>query len=202
MKKQLHVITTGRQTDDQVTRIAREIHPYITALHIREKTKTAKELTLLLEQLKSNGVPMRKIMINDRIDVAVCCQARGVQLGFRSLDTALVRAAFPDLMIGCSVHTLEEAKQAEQKGGDFLLYGHVFRTESKRDQDPRGIEQLQQIVEQNTLPVIAIGGIQPENVREVLRTEAAGIAVMSGVMEAESPHEAVKAYKHELEVFQ
>ncbi|RZT21271.1 thiamine phosphate synthase [Fictibacillus sp. BK138] len=202
MEKQLHVITTGKERTEQIIRIAREIHSYITALHIREKTITAKELTMLLKQLESNGVPMSKIIINDRVDVAVCCQAKGVQLGFRSLDTALVRAAFPGLMIGCSVHCLEEVRNAEQNGADFLFYGHIFPTESKRDQDPRGIDQLQYIVEQSTLPVIAIGGVQPENVREVLQTGAAGIAVLSGIMEAESPLKAVKAYKRELEVFQ
>jgi thiazole tautomerase (transcriptional regulator TenI) len=201
VKKQLHVITNGKQTDDQITRIASDIHPYITALHIREKIKNAKELTQLLEQLKRNGVPMSKIIVNDRVDVAVCCQTKGVQLAYHSLDAALVRAAFPDMMIGCSVHSLEDAQNAEQKGADFLLYGHVFWTESKREQDPRGIEPLHQIVEQTSVPVIAIGGIKAKNVCEVLHTGAAGIAVMSGILEAESPLEATKNYKRQLEVW-
>lgn len=201
MKKQLHVITNGKQTDDQITCIARDIHPYITAIHIREKTKTAKELTLLLHQLQRCGVPMSKVIVNDRVDVSICCQTKGVQLAYHSLDAALVRAAFPDMTIGCSVHSFEEAQNAERKGADFLLYGHVFRTDSKRDQEPRGVKTLRHIAEQISVPVIAIGGIQPENVREVLQTGTAGIAVMSGIFEAESPLEAVITYKHALEVW-
>ncbi|MCM3718333.1 thiazole tautomerase TenI [Fictibacillus phosphorivorans] len=201
MKKQLHVVTNGKQTNEEMARIARDIHPYVTALHIREKTKTAKELSELLEQLKRNGVPMSKIIVNDRVDVAVCWQTRGVQLAYHSLDAALVRAAFPDRMIGCSVHSLGEAQNAQQKGADFLLYGHVFKTESKRELDPRGIGQLHQLVEQTSVPIIAIGGINPNNVCDVLQTGAAGIAVMSGILEAESPLEAVKTYKRELEVW-
>nr|WP_285876838.1 thiazole tautomerase TenI [Fictibacillus phosphorivorans] len=201
VKKQLHVVTNGKQTNEEMARIARDIHPYVTALHIREKTKTAKELSELLEQLKRNGVPMSKIIVNDRVDVAVCWQTRGVQLAYHSLDAALVRAAFPDRMIGCSVHSLGEAQNAQQKGADFLLYGHVFKTESKRELDPRGIGQLHQLVEQTSVPIIAIGGINPNNVCDVLQTGAAGIAVMSGILEAESPLEAVKTYKRELEVW-
>jgi thiazole tautomerase (transcriptional regulator TenI) len=201
VEKQLHVITTGRQNDEELVRIAKLIHPYITALHVREKTKSAKEVSHLIERLQKAGVPPSKIIANDRVDVALCTGVKGVQLTHHSLDVSQVRRALPEMMIGCSVHSVSEAQDAEQNGADFIMYGHIFKTSSKRDAEPRGLDQLQFVVDQITIPVIAIGGIKPENVRNVIETGASGIAVMSGVLEAESPLQAVKLYKQQLEVW-
>lgn len=200
MEKQLHVITTGRQNNDVLVKIAANIHPYITMLHVREKTKSAKEVSHLIERLQKAGVPSSKIIVNDRVDVALCTGVKGVQLTHHSLDVAQVRRALPEMEIGCSVHSVLEAQGAEQNGADFIMYGHIFKTDSKRDVKPRGLAQLQHVVDQTTIPVIAIGGITPENVRDVMKTGAAGIAVMSGVLEALSPLQAVKLYKQQLEV--
>jgi thiazole tautomerase (transcriptional regulator TenI) len=201
MEKQLHVITTGRQSDEELVRIAKLIHPYITALHIREKTRSAKELSHLIDLLQKAGVPSSKMIVNDRVDVALCTGVKGVQLTHHSLDVSQVRRALPDMMIGCSVHSVSEAYYAEQRGADFIMYGHIFKTSSKHDAEPRGIDQLQHVVDQTTIPVIAIGGITPENVQNVIKTGASGIAVMSGILEAKSPLQAVKLYKQQLEVW-
>lgn len=201
MEKQLHVITTGRQSDEELVRIAKLIHPYITMLHVREKTKSAKELSHLIDLLQIAGVPPSKIIVNDRVDVALCTGVKGVQLTHHSLDVSQVRRALPEMMLGCSVHSVSEAQDAEQNGADFIMYGHIFKTSSKRDAEPRGLDQLQRVVDQITIPVIAIGGIKPENVRNVIGTGASGIAVMSGILEAKSPLQAVKLYKQQLEVW-
>ncbi|MGA4721773.1 thiazole tautomerase TenI [Fictibacillus nanhaiensis] len=201
MEKQLHVITNGKQRDEELVRIANLIHPYVTALHIRERTKSAKELSHLILLLQEDGVPASKIIVNDRVDVAFCTGVKGVQLTHHSLDVAQVRRALPEMKIGCSVHSVSEAQYAEQYGADFILYGHIFKTKSKQHAEPRGLAQLQHVVDQTTIPVIAIGGITPENVRDVMKTGAAGIAVMSGILEAPSPLRAVKLYKQQLEVW-
>jgi thiazole tautomerase (transcriptional regulator TenI) len=200
-EKQLHVVSTGRQSDERLVEIAKDIHPYITALHIREKAKTAKELTGLINQLAGAGVPLSKLIVNDRADVALGCQTRGVQLAYHSLDVSLVRAAFPNMMIGCSVHSVKEAQYAEQNGADYLLYGHIFETGSKADEEPRGLVKLQRLREQASIPVIAIGGIKPSNVQDVIKADASGIAVLSGILESDSPLEAVKDYHNQLEVW-
>lgn len=201
MEKQLHVITTGRQRDEELVRIANLIHPYITMLHVREKTKSAKEVSHLIERLQKAGVPSSKMIVNDRVDVALCTGVKGVQLTHHSLDVSQVRRTLPEMMVGNSVHSISEAQDAEQNGADFIMYGHIFKTSSKRDAEPRGLDQLQRVVDQTTIPVIAIGGITPENVRNVIKTGASGIAVMSGILEAPSPLQAVKLYKQQLEVW-
>ncbi|MGM0805107.1 MAG: thiazole tautomerase TenI [Bacillota bacterium] len=201
MEKQLHVITTGRQSVEELVTIAESIHPYMTMLHVREKTKSAKEVSHLIERLQKTGVPSTKIIVNDRVDVALCTGVKGVQLTHHSLDVSQVRRALPEMMIGCSVHSVSKAQDVEQNGADFIMYGHMFKTASKRDAEPRGLDQLQRVVDQTTLPVIAIGGITPENIRNVIKTGASGIAVMSGILEAKSPLQAVKLYKQQLEVW-
>lgn len=201
MEKQLHVITTGRQSVEELVKIAAIIHPYMTMLHVREKTKSAKEVSHLIERLQKAGVPSSKIIVNDRVDIALCTGMKGVQLTHHSLDVAQVRRALPEMMIGCSVHSVSEAQNAEQNGADFIMYGHIYKTASKRDAKPRGLDQLQRVVDQTILPVIAIGGITLENVRNVIETGASGIAVMSGVLESKAPLQAVKLYKQQLEVW-
>ncbi|MCZ0754952.1 thiazole tautomerase TenI [Anoxybacillus sp. J5B_2022] len=194
MKKQLHVISTGRQPTEQVVAIASRIHPYVDAIHLREKEKTAKELAEMIEALLSNGVPKEKLIVNDRIDVAIAYGVKGVQLAYHSLPVQKVKASFPALFVGCSVHSLSEAKKAENSGADYCLYGHVFPTECKAGVLPRGVETLAQIAVAVRIPVIAIGGIQPHHVPSIWEAGADGIAVMSGVFLAEDPLAQVKSY--------
>ncbi|GGJ73855.1 thiazole tautomerase (transcriptional regulator TenI) [Anoxybacillus voinovskiensis] len=194
MKKQFHVISTGRQSTEQVVAIASQIHPYVDAIHLREKTKTAKELAEMMEELLFHGVPKEKLVVNDRVDVAIVYGVK-VQLAFHSLSVRQVKECFPSLSVGCSVHSQDEAKEAEDGGADYCIYGHVFPTASKRGVPPRGIEALAQIVGAVRIPVIAIGGIQPHHVPSVWEAGAAGIAVMSGVFCAEDPLREVKRYR-------
>jgi thiazole tautomerase (transcriptional regulator TenI) len=200
MSKELHIVSTGRQSDQHLIEIIKDIHPYITALHIREKSKSAKELVSLIMKLVLAGVPLSKLIVNDRVDVAVSCRAKGVQLGFNSLDVSFVRPNFPSLNVGCSIHSMEEAKYAEQHGADFVMYGHIFQTKSKQGKRPKGLDLLKEAAASTSLPVIAIGGIETSHVRDVLAAGASGIAVMSGVLEADSPLQATIEYRNQLEV--
>ncbi|MBA2874766.1 thiazole tautomerase TenI [Thermaerobacillus caldiproteolyticus] len=194
MNTQFHVISTGMQPLEQFVTIAAHIHPYVDAIHVREKTKTARELADFISALVARGVPARKIIVNDRVDVAAVFGVKGVQLAYHSLSAKTVKAHFPSLVVGCSVHSLEEAMEAEKSGADYCLYGHVFPTECKRGVPPRGLETLKTIASSIYIPVIAIGGIQPDNVKQVLQSGASGIAVMSGVFLAKDPLARVKEY--------
>ena len=193
-KGELHVISTGKQTAEKFAEISRLIHPYVTAIHIREKTKTAKEIYNIVSELTKKGVPLKKIIINDRVDVAYTTKVKGVQLAYHSLTPDLVKKEFPSLRVGCSVHSIEEAKTAQEQGADYLLYGHIFPTDSKQGANPRGIQKLTEVTEAVEIPLIAIGGIKPGNLQEVMNTGAGGIAVMSGVFASKDPLEAVKRY--------
>jgi thiazole tautomerase (transcriptional regulator TenI) len=196
--KELHIISTGQQPLKEFVRISSIIHPYVDYIHIRENNRSAKEIYETVIDLTENNIPLSKIIINDRVDVACVTRVAGVQLGYSSLDVETVKSRFPDLKIGCSIHSKVEAKAAEKQGADFCLYGHIYPTKSKPGISPRGTEGLNEIVETTNLPVIAIGGIRPENTMDIIETGAAGIAVLSGVLLASDPLRAVKEYSYKL----
>lgn len=195
----LHVISTGRQSAAKFSAICGKIHPLVTAVHIREKQRTASEIYELISLLVQQGVPKGKIIVNDRVDTAAAAKVKGVQLAYHSLGPSVVKKVFPDLLAGRSVHSLQEAEDAETEGADYLLFGHVFSTKSKEGVRPRGTEQLKEITQKTRLPVIAIGGITPENTKQVIEAGAAGVAVMSGILEAADPVEAARRYREQLE---
>jgi thiazole tautomerase (transcriptional regulator TenI) len=196
MTKQLHLISTGKQPVEQFASICAHVHPYVDAIHVREKRKTAREVSAFVAALIGNGVPPQKIIINDRVDVAVVYGVKGVQLAYHSLSVSQVKRHFPRLAVGCSVHSLDEAKEAAKSGADFCIYGHIFLTTSKSGMAPRGVDSLQAIVASVNIPVIAIGGIHAGNAAQVLQAGADGIAVMSAVFLARDPVAEAKKLAH------
>ncbi len=195
----LHVISTGKQDAEQLAAIMSVIHPYVDFLHIREKTKTAKEIYEIAELLVNKKVPQSKIIINDRLDVASALRLRGVQLAHHSLRVDMAKRTFPALAIGCSVHSIEEAKTAEMHGADYVIFGHVYATSSKAGVMPKGLEQLHAVCSAVSIPVVAIGGIKPQLISEVIQSKAQGAAVMSGVLEAPDSLAAVLQYRSRLD---
>jgi thiamine-phosphate pyrophosphorylase len=125
------------------------------------------------------------LLINDRADVAACAGA-GAHLTTRSLPPDAVRRAFGEsLLIGASTHNLQEAGEAERAGADFIVFGPVFETDSKKAYGPPvGLAALRAVVERLTIPVIALGGIKPNNFHEALSVGAAGVAAISMFVEA------------------
>lgn len=91
------------------------------------------------------------------------------------------------LILGASVHSPEEAAEAEALGASYVTAGHVFATDCKAGLEPRGLEFLRRTVETVSIPVLAIGGIAPDNIRLVRQAGAAGACIMSGFMKAEDP---------------
>lgn len=192
---QLHLISTGTQPLEQLTEILKRIHSMTDFIHLREKDRSAKELYELILSLADMGVPLSKILVNDRTDVAKAANARGVQRAYHSLPLAAARMHFSELMIGSSVHSVQEARMAEQQGTDFLLFGHVYPTQSKPGAAPRGLEELKEVCRAVNVPVIAIGGITPENAPEALASGAQGVAVLSGILQSKDPVDAAHRYR-------
>jgi thiamine-phosphate pyrophosphorylase len=129
-----------------------------------------------------------RLAINDRLDVALAVGADGVHLAGQSLPVdAAVLLANRRLLVGRSVHGLDEAIQAANAGADYLTFGHVFPTTSHPGLAPRGLDELKTIVEQVDVPVLAIGGITSDNLEDVLATGAAGIAVISAILADADP---------------
>jgi thiazole tautomerase (transcriptional regulator TenI) len=196
---EMHVISSGQQTSGTVASIAKKIHTYIDAFHLREPSWSDREMVEAIELLISKGVPREKIVVNSRIDVAQIMETRAVQLTHNSVDVSQVRSVYDDhLCIGCSVHSMEDAIYAVRHGANYLLYGHVFESNSKLGLKPRGLINLKRVAQSVSIPVIAIGGITPENTVATIKSGAKGIAVLSGVMFSDDPLKAVKKYRNAL----
>ena len=167
----------------------------VKAIQLREKELDGKALFLLAEaarKLTSNY--HARLFINDRIDVALAVEADGVQLSTVSIPVDTARTLLgPQSLLGASIHSLEEAMEAEKNGADFVLFGPVFFTPSKASYgSPQGLAALEKIVEKVSLPVYAIGGIKPENIAETRRSGVQGVALISAVMSAADPQYATK----------
>lgn len=142
-----------------------------------------------------------KLLINDRVDVALGVRADGVHLPQEGIPPSAVRKLVgPDLLIGASTHSLAEARDAETEGADFVVLGPVFETPSKlRYGPPVGIEALRQVARELSIPVFAIGGIDAGRVPEVLGAGAHGVAVISALLAADDPGTAARALLAALE---
>lgn len=168
-------------------------------VQVREKGGSARDVLHITRSLlpvaADQPIP-RGVLVNDRVDVVLASGAHGVHLAKKSLPPRLVRRLLgPRLLMGVSVHSLEEALEAVEAGADYLTFGHIFPTESKPGLPPRGLEALQRVVEAVPVPVLAIGGITAQRLPSVLETGCAGVALIGGVMAAEDPVEAVRALR-------
>lgn len=201
MARQIHIISTGQQPRKIFIDHVRAVQNEVDFIHIRERSWTAREMIDTVHELVQSGISLRKIIINDRVDVAVSVNARGVQLPSHGIDVAHVKQNHPHLLLGCSVHSVDEAIEKEKSGADFLVYGHIFKTKSKPGVRPRGLKGLINVIDHVSIPVIALGGITPSSTPSVLETGAHGIAVLSGVLLAENPVKAVTNYQQAMEGF-
>jgi thiamine-phosphate pyrophosphorylase len=129
------------------------------------------------------------LVVNDRVDVALCADADGVHLGDEDLPIALARDILgPARIIGGSSGHADDATARHREGADYAGIGPVFATFSKRDAGPvLGLDGLSRAVRAADLPLIAIGGITPENLAEVLATGVYGVAVLGAVCLADDP---------------
>ncbi|WP_176142378.1 thiamine phosphate synthase [Halobacillus hunanensis] len=164
-------------------------------VHFREKQKPADVVAEGINDLQKLGFAAGRIVANDRVDLACCLGIGGVQLSGQGLRVWDVRQNFPDLRIGKSVHSIGEAEQAECEGADYVMFGHIFPTLSKKGKKPQGLQALHELTSAVKVPVIAVGGIKPRHMSEIKRAGAAGAAVISGLLEADNVQEKLEEYK-------
>lgn len=199
----LYGVTDRRWSKDEsqfLQQVEEALRGGLTCLQLREKECSEEELLNLALQVKelcnSYGVPF---ILNDNVELAVKCGADGVHVGQSDLEAGEVRRLIGDKMIlGVSVQTVEQAEKAMQAGADYLGVGAVFSTNTKDDAKTVGIGGLRDICHYAKVPVVAIGGIDKEHIRELRDTGTHGVALVSAIFGAPSVEEATKALKEEV----
>lgn len=193
----LYLVTDRQQTNGRelLWVLEQALDGGVPAIQLREKDIEGGALFHLGERArKLTSRYGAKLIINDRIDVALAVEADGVHLGNASLPIAVARQLLGnDRLIGASVHALAEAEGAERAGADFLVFGPIYYTPSKAPYGaPQGLAPLRQVVEKISRPVYAIGGIKSGNIMEVLATGVRGIALISAIIGASEPRQAAQ----------
>lgn len=186
--------TGGR---DLVQAVEDSIAGGVTIVQLREKELGGREFIEAARRLREvtarSGVPL---IINDRVDVALAVGADGVHLGQEDLPASAARRLVGRLILGISVSTPEEARQAQQDGADYLGIGPAFPTLSKGDAgqaiSPAGVRAITEVVK---VPAVAIGGIGPGNIDQLAGTGLAGVAVISAIYGQPDIRRAAEALK-------
>ncbi|PLS07150.1 thiamine phosphate synthase [Neobacillus cucumis] len=178
----------------------------VTIFQFREKGKnalTGAEKYDLARQLQSicreHQIPF---IVNDDIELAIELGADGVHIGQEDEPVNVVRERIGDnKILGVSVHTIEEAETALHAGADYFGIGPIYPTSTKDDAKPvRGTELIEILREQGfTIPIVGIGGITSENAAAVVKAGADGVSVITAISHADSPLEAAKALKNNVE---
>jgi len=154
-------------------------------IQLRAKDLSAADVINAAAAIRSltlkNGVAF---IVNDRIDIAILSGADGVHLGQDDIPLKDCRRLLgSSAIVGISTHDLDEAKEAASGGADYISFGPIFTTKTKKDAaSPRGLESLKLMAREITLPIVAIGGITEENVEDVLQAGADSVAVISDIL--------------------
>ncbi|MGA2096504.1 MAG: thiamine phosphate synthase [Candidatus Acidiferrum sp.] len=184
-------------------------------IQIREKDLPGKEIAALARKALSvvskhatHAKPPARVLVNDRLDVALAEQSGGVHLGENSLPVTEARRFLrapganqplpPDFLVGVSCHSLEAARFAAAEGADYVFFGPVFATPSKAVYGaPQGLDCLAEVCRAVNIPVIAIGGITPTNIANCMAAGAAGIAAIHLFQAADDPAAAVSTIRRQ-----
>jgi thiamine-phosphate pyrophosphorylase len=165
-------------------------------VQLREKSMPHDELVALGERLRDAIAGRALLFINSDVIAAVRIGADGVHLPENAAPTADIRASVGDhVLISRAVHGLEAALQAEREGADIVQLGTAFETASKPGAATIGINGVRDVCARVSIPVIAIGGITPANACDVMRSGAAGVAVIGSVLDAPDPRAAAAALR-------
>ncbi len=166
----------------------------VTLVQLREKNVTSREfyeIAIKVKEVTSRyNVPL---IINDRLDIALAIDADGLHIGQKDLPASVARKILgKDKILGVSAATLQEAIKAEKDGADYLGVGAVFSTSTKKDTRDVSYETLSSITSSVNIPVVAIGGINENNVTKLNGSNIDGIAVVSCILGKEDVKEAAE----------
>ncbi|MBI2153221.1 MAG: thiamine phosphate synthase [Candidatus Rokubacteria bacterium] len=160
----------------------------------REKEWPSRRCLPLLEDLRRRAKEAGVLfVVNDRLDLTLAVDADGFHVGHDDLPAAIARRLLPSSMfLGVSTHSLEQARQAEQDGADYVAVGSIFPTATKPESQVVGLDLLRAVRPHVKAPLVAIGGISADKAAEVIEAGADGVAVISAVCGARDPAEATR----------
>jgi thiamine-phosphate pyrophosphorylase len=188
-------LAEGDGTAGVLGKIRAAIAAGVDWVQIREKDLSGRELLGLAREAVTAAGGAR-VIVNDRLDVALAAGAAGVHLGRESLGARDVlrwckgrgENAPADFLVGVSCHSLQEALEADSAGAAYIFFGPVFDTPSKRGMgEPHGVVRLAETCRSVKIPVLAIGGVSEENAGECIRAGAEGIAAIRMFQDARDP---------------
>jgi thiamine-phosphate pyrophosphorylase len=175
-----YMITGEGDDDDVVRQVAKALDLGVPRIQLRRKGAPARALEALARRLRALPGAAGKILVNDRLDVALGAGLAGVHLPADGLPLEdVLRSRPPGFLVACSTHTREEARRASELGASFVVFGPVFPTRSKAGHPGVGIDALKDVVSLVRIPVFALGGVTPERVTLVRDAGAAGVAGIS-----------------------
>ncbi|AMM92218.1 thiamine phosphate synthase [Peribacillus sp. SIMBA_075] len=186
----LYLVTEESIAIEELTKIiAESVSGGVSIVQLREKNNSSlsfyKKASALKQLLSELSIPL---IINDRVDIALAVEADGIHIGQDDLPLPVIKQMVPDdMIVGVSVSTLEEALEAEQNGADYIGVGSVFPTKTKQDATLMAIEDLEEICRSVSIPAVAIGGITADNISSLSDSGLSGTAVVSAIMNADSP---------------
>jgi thiamine-phosphate pyrophosphorylase len=186
----IYPITSGNNHPGILRLVRAAVDAEVPLFQIREKSLSARALFDLVahaaEFTRGTGT---RLLVNDRSDIARAAGADGVHLTTHSLPVDVVRKIYGvEFLIGASTHSLAEAQAAQATGADFVVFGPVFETESKRVYGlPQGLDKLREVTRDlGEFPVVAIGGVTLDNIGECFQAGASGVAAIRLLSDAEN----------------
>jgi thiamine-phosphate diphosphorylase len=167
----------------------------VKMIQLRAKAMSSRDFLELARIARELTTPFDcKLIVNDRVDIALASAADGVHLGQEDLPLQIGRNLLGDKIIGISTHTVDQAKEAEENGADYIGFGPMFGTNTKdTGYGARGLEMLAQLREVVALPIVAIGGITEATVEDVWHAGADAAAMISDILKAEEITAKVRA---------
>jgi len=192
------LVTPPAEEFDNTLGIAgRALQGGVNGIVVRRPHATAREVYELTRRLRpATRREGCALLVSDRVDVALAAGADGVHLGERSLPTAAARRILrPGLLLGRSIHNLDEAGQAESEGADYLFLGPIFATESHPGAPALGLEPYREAVLRAAIPVLAIGGVTGENVRLIAQAGGPGAAAIGAYYHVGDAAESARAFR-------
>jgi len=189
LSSRLLVVTDRHQTNGRplVPLLQRVLTTTAPAIQLRERDLSTRDFVTLAREVQALTSSRRtQLLVNDRIDVALALDGVGVHLRSNSLPVSAVRQLLGSRrLVGISVHTIDEAVQAESQGADYIVFGPIYETPSKQMfGPPLGIHTLEKVCRLIRIPIIGIGGVTAARAREMRRAGAFGAAVITAILGA------------------